>query len=231
MDIHKPKAAHSFREFLIEIGTIICGILIALGLEQALEWAHWRHVLTEERTALLGDTQWMYRSMLTRVDVQPCVDARLADIALILRRYDAGGVIHLSGSIGRPSSLSPRANAFSMALADTTFTHMPLEEKQELFAQKTAYDFFERAITSEIGAWKTLRLLDEVQSFTPVEWAKVREAYGLARDINGVMKVNLRPPVKDLDWLYSFQNMRKPGDADLRYIPWVQELCGPSIVR
>jgi hypothetical protein len=34
MDIHSPKAAHSIREFLIEIGTIICGILIALGLER-----------------------------------------------------------------------------------------------------------------------------------------------------------------------------------------------------
>ena len=40
MDIHKPKAAHSWREFLIEIGTIICGILIALALEQAVESVH-----------------------------------------------------------------------------------------------------------------------------------------------------------------------------------------------
>jgi hypothetical protein len=37
MEIHKPKAAHNVREFLIEIGTIVCGILIALGLEQAVE--------------------------------------------------------------------------------------------------------------------------------------------------------------------------------------------------
>ena len=29
MDIHKPKAAHSIREFLIEIGAIICGIIRA----------------------------------------------------------------------------------------------------------------------------------------------------------------------------------------------------------
>ena len=43
MEIHKPKAVHSIREFLIEIGTIICGILIALGLEQALEVSHWGH--------------------------------------------------------------------------------------------------------------------------------------------------------------------------------------------
>ena len=37
MEIHRPKAAHSVREFLIEIGTIVCGILIALGLEQAFK--------------------------------------------------------------------------------------------------------------------------------------------------------------------------------------------------
>ena len=32
MDIHRPHAAHSWREFAIEIGTIVLGILIALGL-------------------------------------------------------------------------------------------------------------------------------------------------------------------------------------------------------
>lgn len=34
MDIHKPKAAHSWREFLTEIGAIVCGILIAIRLER-----------------------------------------------------------------------------------------------------------------------------------------------------------------------------------------------------
>ena len=58
MDIHKPKAAHDWREFLIEIGTIICGILIALGLEQAVQALEWRHKieLAEEAMASeLGD--------------------------------------------------------------------------------------------------------------------------------------------------------------------------------
>ena len=37
MEIHKPHAAKSWREFLIEIGTIVLGILIALSLEQTIE--------------------------------------------------------------------------------------------------------------------------------------------------------------------------------------------------
>jgi len=50
MDIHKPKPAHSLREFLTEIGTITIGILIALGLEAAVE--AWRnHELVEHARA------------------------------------------------------------------------------------------------------------------------------------------------------------------------------------
>lgn len=52
MDIHKPKAAHSWREFAVEIGTIICGILIALGLEQAIEALHWRDKIEQAQSAI-----------------------------------------------------------------------------------------------------------------------------------------------------------------------------------
>ena len=52
MDIHKPKAAHSIREFAIEIGTIICGILIALGLEQVVEAVRVQREVAETREAL-----------------------------------------------------------------------------------------------------------------------------------------------------------------------------------
>jgi hypothetical protein len=37
VEIHKPHAAKSWGEFLIEIGTIVLGILIALSLEQTIE--------------------------------------------------------------------------------------------------------------------------------------------------------------------------------------------------
>ena len=57
MDIHRPKAAHNIREFLTEIGTIICGILIALGLEQGIEAIHWAekvHTANEQINAEVG---------------------------------------------------------------------------------------------------------------------------------------------------------------------------------
>ena len=55
MDIHKPKAMHNWREFLTEIGTIVCGILIALGLEQAVETLHARHLTEQAEEAMRAE--------------------------------------------------------------------------------------------------------------------------------------------------------------------------------
>jgi hypothetical protein len=52
MEIHKPKLARNWREFAVEIGTIICGILIALGLEQTVRWLERRAEVAEAREAL-----------------------------------------------------------------------------------------------------------------------------------------------------------------------------------
>ena len=41
MEIHRPKAVHSWRELLKEIGIIVIGVVIALGAEQAVESLHW----------------------------------------------------------------------------------------------------------------------------------------------------------------------------------------------
>ena len=55
MEIHKPKATRNWREFLTEIGTIVCGILIALGLEQAVEALHSGHLVAQAEEAMRAE--------------------------------------------------------------------------------------------------------------------------------------------------------------------------------
>jgi hypothetical protein len=44
MDVHPPHAPmHSWRDFWIHLGTISIGLLIAISLEQSVEWLHHRH--------------------------------------------------------------------------------------------------------------------------------------------------------------------------------------------
>ena len=94
MEIHKPKAAHSVREFTIEIATIICGILIALGLEQAVDAWHWSQKVREAeasmRNELVVDDG---PQAFVRVAQSPCIKAELDQLerALISERDEHSG--------------------------------------------------------------------------------------------------------------------------------------------
>jgi len=50
LDVHPPhEAAHSWRDFFIHIATIVIGLLIAISLEQTVEYIHHRHLVAEAR--------------------------------------------------------------------------------------------------------------------------------------------------------------------------------------
>jgi hypothetical protein len=54
LDVHPPhESAHSWPDFFIHIATIVVGLLIAIGLEQSVEWVHHHQELHEARQSLL----------------------------------------------------------------------------------------------------------------------------------------------------------------------------------
>lgn len=53
IDVHPPHhAVDSWRDFFVHIATIVVGLIIAVALEQAVEYLHARHELDETRKAL-----------------------------------------------------------------------------------------------------------------------------------------------------------------------------------
>jgi len=80
MDIHKPKAAHSVREFLIEIGTIVVGILIALSLEQGVELLRASHEASETDRSLQTEVRTDIDEAIQGVTANGCTRARVADL-------------------------------------------------------------------------------------------------------------------------------------------------------
>ena len=54
LDVHAPhESIHTLKGFFIHIATIVIGLLIAIGLEQSVEYIHHRHQLQEARRELL----------------------------------------------------------------------------------------------------------------------------------------------------------------------------------
>jgi hypothetical protein len=80
MDIHKAKPVHNWREFGMEIGTIVIGVLIALAAEQAVEWLHWRTDVAEAREALNQEVRENATIAAIRAEEGRCMPARLDEI-------------------------------------------------------------------------------------------------------------------------------------------------------
>jgi hypothetical protein len=144
MDIHKPKAAHSLREFLIEIGTIICGILIALALEQAIVWLTWRHDVAETRQAIKAELAYDLGVFRYRVDQSDCVARRVADLHRWEDSWKRGEPLK-AAMIAGPSWYSYYTDAWAVAETGQVAAHIPLDERikyAQIYGQIRALDLF-----------------------------------------------------------------------------------------
>ena len=74
IDIHPPHhAATTRRDFFIHLATVVLGILIAIGLEQTVEYFHHRDQvaqLTEQMRTEAQNNLPLIRDSITRLKVQ-----------------------------------------------------------------------------------------------------------------------------------------------------------------
>ena len=100
MDLHKPKPWHGWRELLKEVGTIVIGILIALGLEQAIEAVHEQKIADEARDAVRAEVRenlwWIER----RESREGCAHQRMDQIGDLLDHARHGRPYAAAQSIG-----------------------------------------------------------------------------------------------------------------------------------
>jgi len=55
LDVHMPHPTHTWKDFFIHIATISVGLLIAISLEQAVEYLHHRHQAEHTREMLAAE--------------------------------------------------------------------------------------------------------------------------------------------------------------------------------
>lgn len=133
LDVHPPhEAAHSWRDFFIHIITIVIGLLIAISLEQTVEWVHHRREIRETREALDEERQKnreIYRHQL---------DGYLRDAAVLhnnlrifsyLQQHPKTAQADLPGVILWPNHIfEPLTSAWTAAGETSVLSLMPREE-------------------------------------------------------------------------------------------------------
>lgn len=191
MEIHRPKAAHSWREFAIEIGTIICGILIALGLEQAIEWSHWHKEVAETRETIRSELA-RDLGVLEFVRLQdPCVNQRLA----LLKDWADGKAQVASDNLSsmQNRALMPRlsASAWDVAKSGAVAARMATSDRL-LYGSLYERLATESAIMDgEREAWGQLARYSGKGKLNPDEARQLKEDLGMIASSVAARRYNL----------------------------------------
>ena len=175
MDIHKPKAAHSWREFLIEIGTIICGILIALGLEQGVEVIHWREKVEDGRRALAADFVDIAADARERVELDACLRRRLSEVVTTLNR--SHGALPAVGYLGSPPGRAWYPASWDSLVATGTSTHLPRKELLSFSAIAQDARTMQDEVKQELLDWSAIyAVVGPGRTLEPGEAAGIRRS-------------------------------------------------------
>jgi hypothetical protein len=124
MDIHKPKPWRGWRELLKEIGTIVIGVLIALGAEQSVEWLHRTTEVAEARTALHDEIRRDMTVLVLEGREDRCMDAMLI-------KFDAWAKGGPKPALGHDLLQSFRSSVWEVARTGAV-PHMALKERLAL---------------------------------------------------------------------------------------------------
>lgn len=224
LDIHKPKPVHNWREFLSEIGVIVIGVLIALGLEQAVEAWHWHEIVVEQREALRIEVGDLRAAMRQRLELEPCFVERLADVKEIIRRHDAGEPLGIVAPFGRPLYGSTERPIWDVAVADQSLAHMALDEKRRFIAAYRWVSIYQRITEDERAAIRTLQSLNHADKLTPADWSAMRDAYEHAVETHGIITGSWRQWIAPLDALAA-----PVPRISVRHTPPVEAFCTPMI--
>jgi hypothetical protein len=168
LDVHPPHTpTHTFRDFLLHIATIVVGLLIAVGLEQTVEYLHHRHQVTEAREALRLERQENYKlfALETRsFNLATPYLQKDVEILLYLRSHPHASSQSWPGVIVWPSGEVPFVSAaWSTVQRDGVIELLPqleVERLDELYKRLDRVRFeelAERDLAQQAGGRYTLQ--------------------------------------------------------------------------
>ena len=219
MHIHKPKAPGGVREFIAELGVIVLGILIAIGLEQLVAWNHGQHDLAKAREALRAELSQVAGS-LQGIDAQDaCIDARLN----LLQAWGRGEAridsTRLASMANRPLLYTLPTTAWDVA-KPTIAAQMPLEERLRYADVYDAVDNEKGHVLDERRAWDLLARYAGKRTLTPDEARGLQADLGSVRVRDDDRRFNA-PAILDEIASLGVKPGRPPVNRDPR------SLCGP----
>lgn len=223
MHVHLPKPLHGWREFAGEVGIIVLGVLIALGVEQIASAVHDRSSAADARASIRDEIENNLRILALRDSTEQCMLTRMREIAAFLDATGSGMKPAPLTWIGAPYDPLAGHTVFQSSQSAGKFFLLPGDEQQQIAALYVDFDDFNEATTREWYDWAQLRRLANSHApLTEVDIDRLRAAVQDARAADWFVRI---------DSTHSFDRARAYGITRLKKFsdPYqMASVCLPS---
>src|SRR5690348_2900264 len=191
MHFHLPKPLHGWRKFAGELGTIVIGVLIALGFEQVVQSIHDRLVADQARDAVRAEVRENLWWLEFRDGYEPCIDDMLAQLGDVLARARAGQPTPLITDVRFPvyaKITSLRWNANAEAGRTSLFS---ATEQRLLGNMYFTTEDFRASQDQEETVWARMGFVEGLSHFTPADVQELSVLLAEARYRNRRAKLTI----------------------------------------
>jgi hypothetical protein len=214
MEVHKPRAPHSWREFAVEIGTVTLGILIALSLEAMVEAARTHALVEHARSEMRAELARDRGAVANTVAAAQRADAGVVAVEALLKarikRQPSPQARHLTLMMDFHNLNS---GAWESTVATQALAHMPFHQARalsEAYGDVRSFNDFERDASQQWFQIYTLSLDDDADlEMLRDTLAKLRLAQGYVRGLD-------QDGVQTLATIDAALAALGPGPADTR---------------
>lgn len=183
--LRRLKPMGGWRNFVGEVGVIILGVLIALGLGAVATEIGWRIEVGQARRALSLELGESIGQVVERMRFSPCVERRLDEIARIVDEAASTGRLRPLGDIHTPSFRTWPHGVGDGIVTSEAAAHFYREELSAISQLNEFFAILGEVNQRELDAWTRLySLVGPGRTLLPAEAADLRLAIGEARLMN-----------------------------------------------
>jgi hypothetical protein len=222
MHFHLPKPLHGWREFAGEVGIIVLGVLIAIGVEQIASDLHDRASERQARQAVYGEIRQNLSYMKARMMTQGCVERRLDEIGLLLGNAGNGTLSPQPKWIGQPAIWWNLDGRWQAATGSGRASLFSPDEQSRLAGIYVETKQFVDAEQREQDAWAQLRGLES--------WSGALGPAGRVHFLNALQSARLELWETSTIATVAFHRAKELGLGDFRARTMIEGYALPHAV-
>jgi len=228
MRIRIPTPLKGWRVFAGEVGTILVGVLLALGAQELVQSLHWKRAVKETRKALDAELARDLAAFDYRFDQRPCIAERLSELSRWAESHRSGTPIRLKKDIQPPPGFATRSAVWEVTDGEIA-TRIPLQAKMNYAALYDSMKTFSERTDEEAEQWFTLLKFQNSRQLPEADLQTAETAIrllGAANELLVGFRIAIDKPAKELKIAPDKGIEAKSGPI---VAMWNRELCQPLL--